>query len=130
MAEPIERAGLDQRLDGALVEHRLGHTLGEVVERRERAVLVALGEQLLDQPLADVADRRQPERDRARAAERQRDARRARRRAGCAAKSVTDWLMSGVSTLMPIARQSDRYTAALSRLLFTLVSRQAKYSTG
>ncbi len=38
--------------------------------------------------------------------------------------------MSGVSTFTPVARASLRYTAALSRLLFTLVSKQAMYSTG
>ena len=42
-----------------------------------------------------------------------------------AAKSVTDWLMSGVSTRIPIALASDRYTAARSRLLFTLLNMQA-----
>ena len=47
-----------------------------------------------------------------------------------AAKSVTERLMSGVSTFTDIARASLRYTAALSRLLLTLVSRQARYSTG
>ena len=66
VAERVEGAGLDQRLDGPLVEHRLGHPLGEVVEAGERAVGVALGEQQVDEPGADVAHRRQPERDRAR----------------------------------------------------------------
>ena len=50
--------------------------------------------------------------------------------AGSAAKLATDRLTSGGSTLMPIARQSARYVAALSRLLLTLVSRQDRYSTG
>ena len=47
-----------------------------------------------------------------------------------AAKSVTERLMSGGSTRMPSARHSAMYTAAFSRLLFTLVSRHARYSTG
>lgn len=50
--------------------------------------------------------------------------------ASIASKFMTERLMSGVSTLMPADRQSLRYTAALSRLLFTLVRRHAKYSTG
>ena len=51
-------------------------------------------------------------------------------RASMAAKSVTERLTSGVSTLTPIALASARYTAALSRLLLTEVSRLARYSTG
>ena len=130
MAERVERAALDQRLDRALVEHRLGDALDEVVEARERAVLVALGDEQLDEPLADVAHRRETERDRARAADRQGDV--VRHLFGRAGRRSwpTDRLTSGGSTLMPIDRQSARYVAALSRLLFTLVSRQARYSTG
>ena len=73
VAEAVEGAGLDQRLDRALVEHWFGDTLGELVERRELAVRVALGDEQVDEGLADVAHRREPERDRARAADRQRD---------------------------------------------------------
>ena len=106
VAERVERPGLDQRLDGPLVEHRLGHPLGEVVEAGERAVGVALLEQQGDEAGADVAHGRQPERDRPGAADRQRRRRRAPRSGASAAKSVTERLMSGSSTRMPIARHS------------------------
>ena len=72
-AEVVERTGLDQRLDRSLVEHGFGHSLDEVVERLERSVGVAFGEQLGDEALAHVADGRQAEGDRARAADRQLD---------------------------------------------------------
>ena len=45
VAEVVEGTGLDQRLDGSLVEHGLGNAFGEIVEADERAVGVALGEQ-------------------------------------------------------------------------------------
>ena len=108
MPEAVERPGLDQRLDGPLVEHLLGHPFGEVVERVELAVLVAFGEQQLDEPLPHVAHRRQTERDRARAADRRATRRRARDRPAIASKFMTERLMSGVSTLMPADRQSLR----------------------
>ncbi len=43
MAQRVETARLDQRLDGALVEHRQVDAVAEVVEVGERSVGVALG---------------------------------------------------------------------------------------
>ena len=63
MAEGVEGPGLDQRLDGPLVEHHRVDPGAEVVEVGERAALLPLGDDALDQALADIADGRQPEWD-------------------------------------------------------------------
>lgn len=65
MAERAERPGLDERLDGALVEHRHVDAFGEVVEAREVPVGRALVHHVLDEPGTDVAHRRQTEHHRA-----------------------------------------------------------------
>ena len=92
-------------------------------------LLVALGEQLGDEPGADVAHRGEPERDRARAAERQGDA--VGDLVGRQGGEVGDRPVD-VGRQHPDAegRHSAMYTAAFSSELFTLVSRQARYSTG
>ena len=66
MPERVEGAGLDQRFDRALVEDERVDTAAEVVEVDERAVLLPLGDDLRDDPLADVAHGGEPEDDRAR----------------------------------------------------------------
>ena len=66
MAERVEGTGLDQRLDGALVEHDRVDPAAEVVEVAEGPAGVALGHDPLDQALAHVAHGRQPEDDRPR----------------------------------------------------------------
>ena len=63
VAHRVEPARLDQRFDGALVEHLGVDPLAEVVEVLEGAVLVPLVDDELDQPGADVADRGQAEED-------------------------------------------------------------------
>ena len=80
VAEPVERTGLDQRLDGPLVQHRRVDAVGEVVEVGEAPVGVALGDHQGHEPLADVAHRREPERDDARTP--RRELRPRRRRVG------------------------------------------------
>ena len=72
MAEGVEGAALDEGFDAALVQHRGVHPFDELVERGERAVAVALVDDERDQPFADVADGRQPERDQPAAPRRQR----------------------------------------------------------
>ena len=119
VAERVERARLDQRLDGALVEHRRVDAVAEVVEVGERTALLARRDDVRDHALADVADRRQPEADRALPSGRSRTE-----------KSETDSLTSGTSTSMPIWRHSLRKTAVWSLLVLTLVSSAARYSTG
>ena len=64
VAERVEPAGLDQRLDGALVEHRQVDPVAEVVEVAEGAVRVALGDDAgSTSAAAHVAHRREPEGD-------------------------------------------------------------------
>ena len=62
-AERVERAGLDQRLDGALVRDAERHLAQEVVEGGEAALLVARGDDLLDDVRPDVPDRAHAEAD-------------------------------------------------------------------
>ena len=64
-AEGVEGAGLDQRLHRAAIEHHRVHAAHEVVDGAEAAVALALGDDLLDQRLADVAHRGESEEDRA-----------------------------------------------------------------
>ena len=63
MAEGVEGAGLDERLDSPLVERARVDPATEVVEVRERAVGVAGCDDVLDDRLADIAHRRQAEDD-------------------------------------------------------------------
>ena len=63
VAEAVEGAGLDERLDRLLVEHLEVDPLAEVVEVGERPVGLALGEEQPDEARPDVAHRRQPEDD-------------------------------------------------------------------
>ena len=96
-------AGLDQRLDRALVEHRSGRRArrsrrSRRTGRRRRARLDELG----DHALADVAHRRQPEADRVG------PARRRRRRAAHGEVASPTRLTSGTSTSMPSCRHSLR----------------------
>ena len=63
VAHGVERPGLDERLDRALVEHRGVAPLAEIVEVRERTVGVSLSHQTLNQTLTHVADRRETEHD-------------------------------------------------------------------
>ncbi len=97
--ERVERAGLDERLDGPLVEDLVVDPVAEVVEVGERPVLLTLGNDELDEPLAHVAHGREPEGD---------DRLGAVARAPTGVKSPTDRLTSGTSTSMPIARHSAR----------------------
>jgi len=64
MSERVERAGLNQRLDGPLVEDTRVDPLAEVVEVLERAFLPPLGLHEGDETLPDVAYGREPEHDR------------------------------------------------------------------
>ena len=64
VAERVEAARLDERLDRALVEHRRVDPAAEVVEVDERPVRLPLGDDQRDETLADVAHRREPEDDR------------------------------------------------------------------
>ena len=66
MAETVERAALDQRLDRALVERLDLDPLDEIDERLEGTALVPGSENLLDDALTDVPDRRHSEDDAAR----------------------------------------------------------------
>ena len=66
MAETVECAALDQRLDRALVERLDLDPLDEIDERLEGATLVPGRKDLLDDALADVPDRRHSEDDVAR----------------------------------------------------------------
>ena len=66
MTEAVERATLDQRLDRALVERLDLDPLDEIDERLEGATLVPGSENLLDDALTDVPDRRHSEDDAAR----------------------------------------------------------------
>ena len=59
--ERIERAGLDQALEHALVEQPQVEILAERVQRRDASLLRAHLEQRLDRALADVLDRGQAE---------------------------------------------------------------------
>ena len=63
MADVVEGAGLDQRLDRALVEDLGVDPLAEVVEVGVRPAGLALGHDVGDEALADVPHRRQPEDD-------------------------------------------------------------------
>ena len=63
VAHGVEGAGLDQRLDGPLVEHLGVDPLAEVVEVGERAAGLPLGHDEGHQGLADVAHRGQAEGD-------------------------------------------------------------------
>ncbi len=75
-AQRVERPGLDERLDRALVEDRFRNPFCEIVERGEGPAGIPLGQQLCDQTLTHVADGRQTERDRAGTSDRQHDVRR------------------------------------------------------
>ena len=63
VAERVERARLDQRLDGPLVADHRGHLAQEVGEAGERALRLAGRDDRLDHVVADVADRGQAEPD-------------------------------------------------------------------
>ena len=57
MPERVERAGANQRLDGALVQRLRVDAVTEVVEVRERAAFLARRNEMDDDALTDVADR-------------------------------------------------------------------------
>ena len=59
----IERAGLRQALEDALVEEPQVEILAQRLERRDRALRLSHGEQRLNRAFADVLDRGQPEAD-------------------------------------------------------------------
>ena len=63
VSERIERTGLDQRFDGPLVEDAHIHPIDEVPEVLEHAVGRAFGNDVGNHRLADVANRREAERD-------------------------------------------------------------------
>ena len=105
VAEGVERARLDQRLDGALVQHRRVDAVAEVVEVGERPALVARRDDVHHHALAHVAHRGEPEPHAAPASRTE--------------KSDTDSLTSGTSTSMPIWRHSLRKTAVWSLLVLT-----------
>ena len=63
VTQRVERAGLDQRLHGPLVEHDRVDPPAEVVEVLEGPCRLSLGDDPLDQALPDVAHRGQPEDD-------------------------------------------------------------------
>jgi len=65
-AERVAGAGLDERLEHALVVALQVDPAAEVLERTERAVGVAGGDDVLDRALADVLDRAEAEADRLR----------------------------------------------------------------
>ena len=61
--EAVHRAAFDEVLDGALVEVGLAHALGQILQRLERAVFLALGDHLPQQAAPDVLHRAKPEAD-------------------------------------------------------------------
>src|SRR5205085_2691896 len=64
MTERVEGTAVDERLDGALVEHARVDPIAEVVEVGERTAPLPLFDQLTRYALAHVAHRRQTEPDR------------------------------------------------------------------
>jgi hypothetical protein len=77
------------------------HPLTEVVEVAKGAVLVAFGDDQLDQPFADVAHRRQPEADRQHLAGRGIDA-------AVGAEVAQRAIHVGTVTSIPMTRHSAR----------------------
>src|SRR6202022_4033113 len=63
VAEGVERPRLDERLDRPLVEHDRVDTSADVVEVAERAASFSLGDDVADEPFADVAHGGEPKRD-------------------------------------------------------------------
>src|SRR5262249_30569076 len=65
MSEGVEGPCFDERLDRAFVEALLADALAEAKDLGDRPAVLPGGDDVLDEPLADIAHRRHPEPDRA-----------------------------------------------------------------